>query len=200
MAYLAMVNPKKRRARKSTKSRRRAVAKAPRRARRRRANPVARVTRRVRRRRNPISKATIMAQLSGALAGAGGAFVVSRVYGMLPVPAALSTGLGGVAGRAGFAILAGVLAEKAMGRKPFIANAVQGALTVEAWKLLDTVAKGGSLSTLAGGGDVVNETLWDFTGSGMAGVLPGSGPLPATGPLGAPLSGSYEYDEVSESY
>lgn len=193
MAYLAMVNPKKRRARKSTKARRTARKSVARRT--RRANPiVAHKRRRVSRRRNPVNTTAIMGKITGALAGAGGALILDKVYDVLPLPDAAKTGWGQVAGKLAAAVALGVVAEKVAGRKPMIAQGVMGAMTVTMFKAADSLMQG---KPLDGGWDSMSMDGYDldFSESSMGGILPAAGPLPATGPIdggmGADLSAAF---------
>lgn len=153
MSTLMLVNPRRKRRRKTTRKstaranpRRRRRAPARRRSYRRR-NPVAlanprRRRRRSYRRRNPrLSLASIQRQtLMPAVAGGVGALALDVIWGAAPLPAQVKTGAIGAAAKVAGAIVVGKVAGKAFGRK--IGDAFTlGAVTIQAYNLVKSFAQ-----------------------------------------------------------
>ncbi len=151
MAALAIINPKRRKARKAKRRsnpRARKVATVRvRKAKRGRGRVITVRTknpaRRHKRRRNPsgLTGAALKGRVLPAITGAVGAMIVDKGFDMLgdKLPAALQHGWGRHAAKAGIAILAGVLLEKtkvldAKSRDSLVA----GALTVTAYQAIQS--------------------------------------------------------------
>lgn len=155
MAQLMLINPRRRRRAKSMtnpRRRRRSVSANPKRrtyrrvkrnpsygmrranARRYRARSNPRRSRR-RARRNPALRATgVMNDFMQAAIGAAGAIGVNYIYDMLPLPMAMKTGYGGVLGKAGTAVVLGMVGRRFLGRAA--GTMAQGALVVIAYDLI----------------------------------------------------------------
>lgn len=161
MPEMLLINPRKRRAAKSTKRRaspRRARRAAPRRrrnpintiasrvrrapVRRRMSNPMGR--RVTRRRRNPISLGgsakSYMGQLKDALIGAGGAIAVDQVWARVSpmLPASLQTSPGSVGAGDAVKAVATVMLGKVLSKatRGLSVKAAQGSLIVQAHKIV----------------------------------------------------------------
>ena len=151
MAQLMLINPRKRRARKSSsapKRRRHSVARVasprsnPRRRTRR--NPIAarhmhRIHRR-RARRNPIGGGGVGAQIMQGMIGGAGAVLVDVIQGYIPMPASLATGYGPYVVKAGLGVLLGTFGKKILGHTA--AKLGAGAITVAAYGAIKTATAG----------------------------------------------------------
>jgi hypothetical protein len=134
MAQLMLINPRRRRA-ATTRKRRRVrrnpanpiVYAAPR---RRRRMSAPRVRRRIR--RNPALRGGgLMNDLMQAGIGAAGAIGTDMIYGMLPLPVTMKTGLMQPIGRAAVALAIGTMGRRFLGRAA--GQMAAGALTVIAY-------------------------------------------------------------------
>jgi len=124
---------------------------------RRRSNPVrAHTTHRRRRRHNPISLGNLSGSSTGTLLknaaiGGAGAVGVDAALALLPVPATWLQGWLGIVTKSGAAILLGAAAHKFGLRGGLVAKAVEGSLTVTAYKaIVSLVGPAGMGVPLAG--------------------------------------------------
>lgn len=200
MAQLMLINPAKRpKKRKASPAQLRALAAgrrkragvaanpAPRR-RRRSMRAVARSTRR-RASRNPIGVGGVMQSVIGAAQGAGGALAVNAVFGMLPLPDTLKTGLGGTATKMALALGMGMAGKKILGRAAV--KMAEGAMTVAAYDAMKMYLPASM------GGEAPSEAV---AGLGYYGPAINAGTLPGIMPntsmqnsMGEYVSGMGEY-------
>lgn len=101
MSELVLVNPKRKRRRKTTRRRKSVARRSP--------------TRRRRVRRNP--KMQIAESFGPAMVGAGGALGLDMVWGMLPLPANMKTGMMGSVVKIGGALVLGQMSKGFLGKR-----------------------------------------------------------------------------------
>ena len=124
MSQLMLVNPRKRRTKRKTA--RKTVA-----VRRRRSNPVTKLTRRTKYRRNPIPKmGGVVNTLKDGAIGAVGAVASEIVLSKLPLPAQMATGNGRVAASALVSIGIGMAVAKFGKNKALGHTMAKGGVTV----------------------------------------------------------------------
>lgn len=199
MEQLLLVNPRKRRKRKTPARgaggrflKRKAARKSAPRRRRRRSNPIAaanpvatyrrrrrsasRKTVRRRRRSNPISARGFLSQLTGALTpaivGAGGAIAVDAAWRFIPLPLNLKSGYAGIAAKAVATVGIGMLLNRFVGGR-IASQMVQGALAVQAYQVIKPLAASVAPNVLGyyGAGAVLNDTPSSLS---LAGPVPDS--------------------------
>lgn len=204
MAALAIINPKRRKARKAKRRsnpvarKRKAATVRVRKAKRGRGRVITVRTRnparRHKRRRNPsgLTGAALKGRVLPAITGAVGAMIVDKGFDMLgdKLPASLQSGWGRHAAKAGIAILAGVLLEKtkvldAKSRDSLVA----GALTVTAYQAIQSevmpmIGSGFSTAPAPGVKGFQYGALQGYQ-TGTLAAMPNSG---MTLPMGVPAS------------
>lgn len=165
MAQLMLVNPRKRRAKKTAAPKRKTRAR-----RARRSNPVgraraahARPVRRHRRRRNPVSGGHgIAAQLKNAFSGAVGGLAVDILAGFITpkLPVSMQGGYMGKVVKVGLAVAFGMVAKKSgLVKGPMAARMVEGAMTVELYDLTRNVFASAMPNVRLAGNDGMGEFI-----------------------------------------
>ncbi len=152
---------------RARRSNRRRVARRPRRHYARRANR--RFVRRSNRLRLP-GMGSIKGMIVPAVVGAGGALLIdyawSHVTAQPMVPAALKSGWGGIAAKAGVALGLGALGFKfARGQRKMVAYMVGGALTVQALGVIRSLMNGQPLS------GYIDYQAYNLPGTRMGGYM-----------------------------
>lgn len=130
---LLLVNPRRKRRKTATKTKRRTVTASRRRVRK---NPVSRkrATRRIR--RNPRSNG-LLGELMTAGTGAAGAIALDLGFAYLPLPAQYKTGTMGTLAKMATAVAAGmVMKQTKIVKKPMADKIVGGAILVQAYGLI----------------------------------------------------------------
>ena len=158
MSELVLVNPKRKRRRKTTRRRKSVARRAP--------------TRRRRTRRNP--KMKVAESFGPAMVGAGGALGLDMIWGMLPLPGNMKTGIMGSLVKIGGALIIGQMSKGFLGKRTG-ENLTVGMVTV----LTYDMAKGLIAQNMP------NVPLSEYIGSELSGSNFAYNPTPGLGYMNA---------------